>query len=228
MGNSQESREDAESAPFEPDVLLILRRIKRALADVFPASVWQWENLCRYQLNPKHEVLHWLRIAQLYQACRPAASRGQPQLTKLKRHAVFDAICWCYQEGPEHALNGKPIHPECVALAEAAVHAFRVGPSEKEIEEVQPCQCRPGRKSCGRGLTDVDIAPGLDFSFWRAVFWACVLWASGSNGLWALRNQFIDNLLAQFGDAEELSCHVLSKGILSVNLPKHLRLSPIG
>lgn len=126
-----------EPPPFDCKVLQILHRIKTALGEVFPATIWQWERLCRYGPDPKREILQWLRIAQLYRACRPPGVRGQPLVTKLLRHAAFSAICWCNEHGPEHALDGKPIRSECLAVSEAAVRAFRAGPSEREKDELQ-------------------------------------------------------------------------------------------
>lgn len=89
MIQTQSEIAEAECAPVAPEVLLILRRIKRALNEVLLVTSWEWRNSCSNAADPKRHVLHWLRVAQLYRACRPEAVRIQ-QIARRDRFAAAE------------------------------------------------------------------------------------------------------------------------------------------
>jgi hypothetical protein len=122
--------------PFEPEVLLILRRIKMALGEVLPGSIRRWEEICRQKPDPKKTILYWLRMAQLYRGARPTAIRGQPQLTRLLREATLTGILACSESGPGNLPYNKTRRPDVFAAAEMGERAFLTSPSEAEKEEL--------------------------------------------------------------------------------------------
>lgn len=130
------SYDDQVTPLLDPAVGVIIHRIKAALREVFPQTIWEWERLFQNADDPKRAILEWLRIAQLYRASRPAPTRGNPSLTALQRDAVFDAILSCYELGPEPALDDKDTAADCRPAAERAVQVFKAGPSEGEKEEL--------------------------------------------------------------------------------------------
>jgi hypothetical protein len=58
-------------------------------------------------------------------------------MTRRQRETALNAIFWCFELGPDRAFDGKKIEPDCEAAAEAAVSAFRAGPSQEEKEELE-------------------------------------------------------------------------------------------
>jgi hypothetical protein len=61
---------DVDKVGVNPELLALLRWIKRALNEVFCLSLSEWKYECCNCDTVKKKVLYWLRVAQLYRTCR--------------------------------------------------------------------------------------------------------------------------------------------------------------
>ena len=71
-------------APFEEDILALLRIIKARLMDVYPLTLAKWEEGFRKDTHPEQQIAFWLAVSERYEQ----ETTGKP-LNMAEKNNIF-------------------------------------------------------------------------------------------------------------------------------------------
>ena len=106
--------------PFEPEVReLIEREIRKPLAEVWPKTLAQWEDVFRRDTNPEQEIGVWCRIANRF--VEFSKSEG---LNQAQRQECFAIMLHCSTVPPEQVLEVVTLKAMTREQARRAIEAY--------------------------------------------------------------------------------------------------------
>ena len=96
---SQQTPSPAKHFVFGPEYKQVFEFLCKALSDVYPQSVEEWEDAFRGEANPKKEVQAWVSIANSF-----LHFKEELDLSPEERQEAFTVISLAYNNGPENVL----------------------------------------------------------------------------------------------------------------------------
>ena len=106
--------------PFEPWLKdFIEKEIQKPLAEVWPKTLAQWEDIFRHEAELEQEVGLWCRIAERFTEFSKSEQLNLPQ-----KHECFAIMLHCSTVSPEQILEVVPLKALTREQAERAIEAY--------------------------------------------------------------------------------------------------------
>jgi hypothetical protein len=106
--------------PFEPGVRdIIEREIQKPLAEVWPKTLAQWEDVFRRDTNPEQEIGVWCRIADRF-----VEFSKSEDLNRAQRQESFTIMLHCSTVPPEQVLEVVTLKALTREQAQRAIEAY--------------------------------------------------------------------------------------------------------
>src|SRR5665213_188402 len=106
--------------PFEPWLKdFIEKEIQKPLAEVWPKTLAQWEDIFRREAEPEQEIGLWCRIAERFEEFSKSES-----LNPAQRQDCFAIMLHCSTVPPEQILEVVPLKALTREQAQRAIEAY--------------------------------------------------------------------------------------------------------